>query len=315
MPDDNPVATQATDATDKTITVTPELLRGWPLPEPDESGDKNARGRVLIVGGAPTMPGTVILAGTAALRAGAGKVQIATCASVAQSVAVAIPESYVVGLPETKGGGIDPSAARTIADLARMADAVLVGPGLSDRDSVQQLLKSLLPLLTDTEATVVLDAEALMCVKEDATALHELAGRALLTPHAGELADMRGIDKSAVQDDPLAAARAAAVELRATVALKGAETYIVSPEPDAPAYHVHSNNVGLATSGSGDTLAGVVAGLAARGVEPARAAAWGVYLRASAGDRLAKRIGRVGFLARELLAEIPVAMHEVASRQ
>src|SRR5215210_6643280 len=100
------------------LLITPRLLRVWPLPQPETDGDKEDRGRVLVVGGAPEMPGAVVLAATAALRAGAGKLRIATCRSIAQAVAVAVPEARVIALPETKAGALAVSAARKIIEHA-----------------------------------------------------------------------------------------------------------------------------------------------------------------------------------------------------
>ncbi|MBC7910821.1 MAG: NAD(P)H-hydrate dehydratase [Pyrinomonadaceae bacterium] len=284
--------------------LSPRLLRGWPLPQPDEEADKDERGRVLVVGGALEMPGAVMLAATAALRAGAGKLQIATCRSIAQAVAVAIPEARVFALPETKKGGIAASAASLIAEHANKAQAVLIGPGMVDEGAVMRLMKGLLPRLKD--ATIVLDAGALSCFSEAPDWLHKSEVKMILTPHAGEMAGMLNVDVESLRRDPLAIARRAASEFKAVIALKGRETFIVAP--DGEAYCNRAGNVGLATSGSGDTLSGIIAGLAARGADPLRAAAWGVHLHARAGDRLAKRVGRLGFLARELLAEIPSLM-------
>jgi len=89
--------------------ITRQLLQDWPLPVPDEEGDKEGRGRTLIIGGSKEVPGAVILAGTAALRAGAGKVQIAVGESIALHVACAIPEVRVFALPETEDGSIAPA--------------------------------------------------------------------------------------------------------------------------------------------------------------------------------------------------------------
>ena len=98
------------------LLLSAHVMRAWALPQPDEAGDKESRGRVLVVGGAPEMPGAVILAATAALRAGAGKLQIATCRSIAQTVGASVPEARVFALPETKAGGIAASAADAIAE-------------------------------------------------------------------------------------------------------------------------------------------------------------------------------------------------------
>jgi hydroxyethylthiazole kinase-like uncharacterized protein yjeF len=277
------------------------------LPQPDEGGDKEERGRALVVGGAPEMPGAIILAATAALRAGAGKVRVCAGRSIAQLVAAAVPEARVISLPETRTGSIAASAASQIIENAEGAQSVLIGPGMIDERAIARLMKSVLPRIE--RATLILDASALAFLNRDPQSLHTLGGMAIITPHAGEMAGVRGIDKSAVTSEPATKAREAARDLRAVVALKGRETFIAAP--DGEAYCNRAGNVGLATSGSGDTLGGIIAGLAARGAEPLQAAVWGVYLHARAGDRLAKRMGRLGFLARELLAEIPALMSEL----
>lgn len=282
-------------------------MRGWPLPQPLKGGDKEERGRVLIVGGAPEMPGAAVLAATAALRAGAGKLRVATCRSVAPFVAIAIPESRVFALPETRSGGIGISAAGELAKRAGEVDSVLIGPGMVDEGAVDKLMSRLVPRLKGP--LVVLDAGALSFLKREPESLRGLGGNAVLTPHAGEMADLLGVDKAEIERDPSAFARRAAKLFGAVVVLKGAETYTSTPE--GASYLNRSGNVGLATSGSGDTLSGIIAGLAARGAEPAQASAWATYLHGRAGDRLAKKVGPLGFLARELLGEIPALMFEI----
>src|SRR3954471_4147761 len=121
--------------------VTPRLLRDWPLPQPSDDADKEGRGRVLVVAGAPDLPGTAILAATAALRAGAGKLRIATVASIAPHVGIAVPEARVVALAETECGAIAPDAAARLADLANDCQAALLGPGLADTDTIRALLR------------------------------------------------------------------------------------------------------------------------------------------------------------------------------
>ncbi len=114
---------------------------------------------------------------------------------------------------------------------------------------------------------------------------------------------MLDVDRAEVTREPLRTVRHAVQQLRATVALKGSETWIAST--DARALLFRGGVVGLGTSGSGDTLAGIVAGLAARGAAPLTAAAWGVWAHGMAGRTLARRTATVGFLARELLGEVP----------
>ncbi len=294
------------------VRVTPAVLRRMPLPQPGAGGDKNERGRVLIVGGAREMPGAIILAATAALRAGAGKLQVATAQSIAPFVALALPEARVFGLPETGAAGdLDPKrAADIIAERAEKNDAVLLGPGMVDENGASTLALHLAAHLAKAggETILVLDAAALSVFKGNSGILHGLNGRAVVTPHAGEAAQMLGRKKERIAANSAETAQRAARNLRVVFALKGRETFIAGPGADDVLYRNEAGNVGLATSGSGDTLAGIIAGLAARGADPLQAAVWGVYLHAKAGDRMAERVGPLGFLARELLGEVPRLM-------
>ena len=295
------------------------LLRDWPLPLPSEEGDKEVRGHVLILGGSREMPGAVILAATAAMRAGAGKLTIATGRSVAQLVALAIPESRVLGLAENEAGGFTVEAVAALDPLADKINAFLVGPGMQDEAATARLVHALLPRLEGSSTSVLLDAEAMGAILQppgdtkDGAAVNapfRFNVPVLLTPHAGEMAHLTGIDKDAIQADPDRYALESARRWNAVVALKGARTTIAAP--DGQRWQHEGGNVGLATSGSGDVLAGIVAGLAARGADLAQAVSWGVALHARAGVRLAERLGTLGYLARELPDEIPALLEQAA---
>jgi hydroxyethylthiazole kinase-like uncharacterized protein yjeF len=289
--------------------VTPDLLRSMPLPRHQDGDDKDGRGRVLVVAGSVEVPGAALLCGVGALRAGAGKLQIATCRGVAPHLGLAMPEALVTGLDETPGGGISPDEADRLAKRAGRCDALLLGPGMADDDGEACSLTERLLERMEGGPGVVLDAAALPKLPGGEAMLRRHAGRVVLTPHAGEMAKLLGIPKDAVEADPIGAARRASSALRAVVAMKGGCTFVVSPQGEA--WSCDRGNVGLATSGSGDTLAGVVAGLVARGATPVQATLWGVFLHGEAGNRLARTRGPVGFLARELLAEIPSIMAEL----
>lgn len=277
--------------------IDPAALRRWPLPALDGDADKEARGRIVVIAGSREMPGAAVLAATAALRVGAGKLVIATARSVAAQMAFAMPEARVIGLPETPGGGFEASAgADLLEECIVPAHAVLIGPGLMDCDATCAFVQGLLPLLRDHP--VVLDALAM----DGVSALGRFPQPVLLTPHAGEMAHLSQADKDQVLADPLAAARAAARRWNAVVAVKGPSTAIAAP--DGRTWLHEGGNSGLATSGSGDTLAGAIAGLAARGATLEQACAWGVVLHAQAGERLARRLGPVGYLAREIAQEL-----------
>ena len=287
-------------------TVTPELLRGWPLPDP--TGGKNARGSILVIGGSAETLGAVVLAAEAALRAGAGKLQVATVASMAPYAGQSLPEARVVALPETSAGALGPVAADAVRELAENADAVLIGPGMADREATQAFAERLLPHL---RGPLALDALGLASVTADEKCLHHLDGRVVLTPNPTEIAISLHVDDDEIDDDPAGAASELARRARGVVALGGVTSWIATP--DGELWQDDSGGAGLGVSGSGDVQAGVVGGLLARGADPAQAAVYATYLHGRAGERLASSVGRLGFLARELAPEIPRALAEVTS--
>ena len=290
--------------------IDPSWLRAHPLPVPAQDDDKSQRGTVQVVGGSAEVPGAVLLAGEAALRAGAGKLRLATVRSAAPHLALAMPEALVMALDETEEGAIAPGAAQALVPRLAACASLLVGPGLSSGKEAEALVAALLDGL-EPGPGVVLDAGAMSDLAARPDALRRHAGRVVVTPHAGEMANILGIPKEEVSADPLAAARRAAEVLGAVVAMKGGKTWVVAPGGEA--LFLDHGHVGLATSGSGDTLAGIVAGLLARRTPPFQATAWAVWLHAEAGQRLARRIGPLGFLARELLAEVPAIMADLSA--
>jgi hydroxyethylthiazole kinase-like uncharacterized protein yjeF len=281
-----------------------DLLRTMPLPHHPDDGDKEERGRLLVVGGSGELAGAAILAGVAALRAGAGKLQIATVASIAIQVAVTVPEARVIGLVETEAGCIAESEIERLLEWAGAAQAVLLGCGLQHGAPLDTLLDRLFEQRLDVP--LVLDAAVLGSLAERAEAVRAWPGPVMILPHSGEMARLIGREREAISREPLAAARQAAEAFGAVTLIKGEYSHIVAP--DGRAFRFRGGGVGLATSGSGDTLAGIVGGLAARGTDPLAAVLWGVHLHGEAGRRLTARHGRVGFLARELLDEVPALM-------
>ncbi|HEV7755914.1 MAG TPA: NAD(P)H-hydrate dehydratase [Mycobacteriales bacterium] len=285
------------------VTVTSTILREWRLPEPE--GDKESRGRTLIVGGSDQTPGAILLAAEAALRSGAGKLQVATVASVASAVAVALPEALVLPLPE-RGGDIAAEAAEDILGLADGASSVLLGPGIRDIDQCTALLGAVVPKL---RGPLVIDAAGMAYVGADHTVLHRLDGQAVLTPNRKELALTLGIRRDEVDEDPAGATLELARRTLVTVTSGGEESWTATP--DGGLWRDQTGGVGLGVSGSGDVFAGIVCGLTARGATPAQAAVWAAHLHGRAGDRLASAVGRVGFLARELPPEVPRVLAEI----
>lgn len=275
-------------------------LHANPLPFHENGGGKEARGCVLVISGNARVPGAAILAGVSALRSGAGILQIATSASVAPHIGVAVPEAMVVGLSETLGGEIDPANTAKIVSLAEGADAVVVGPGMMDEDALRPLVTA---LLAGTKARIVLDAAAITCMRGKLPSLRGGSSRAIITPHAGEMARLLQTGRDEVEREPLQAAHRAAAHAEVVV-MKGAETYVVGDGT----WRACFGSIALATSGSGDVLAGILGGILARGTDSTLAALWAVYLHGEAGRLLGVRHGSVGTLARELADEVPRLM-------
>jgi ADP-dependent NAD(P)H-hydrate dehydratase len=288
--------------------ITPQFLKDHPLPAPEKEGDKQQRGRVLVIAGSVEMPGAAYLAGVGALRAGAGVLRIATCQSAVTQIGVALPEARVFGCSETPDGAIDPANGAKLIKLAQSAKAVLVGPGMINERAVEQLVVTLLEEVQTPQ--FVLDAAAFTEMRNHRDLFASHRGRITVTPHAGEMANFLGGNRADIESNPLAAGRAIADIVQGVVAVKGAATHIVSHEGEE--WLSEHGTVGLATSGSGDTLAGILAGFLARGTPPALATAWSVYVHAEAGHRLAQRQGTFGFLAHEILAEIPKIMADLS---
>ena len=289
---------------ERSITeIDDETLRNWPLPSQTD-GDKEDRGRVLIVAGSAEIPGAAVLSATAALRAGAGKVAIATPASIAQRMGFAVPEARVIALAQTHEGAIAADAAGVLEEFVEKTSALLIGPGLDYGDSTNALTRAIMDIFGDVGT--ILDAAAMDVAIRSNGGAPRFSKPVILTPHAGEMAKLTGRDKEEITADCGGTAVRAAIEWNAVVALKGAITHIGAP--DGRLWRHDGGNFGLATSGSGDVLAGMMAGLIARGAALEQAAAWGVALHARSGERLAERLGALGYLARELSAEVPAIM-------
>ena len=285
------------------VEVDRALLRSWALPGPGD--DKEERGNLLVVAGSARTPGAGLLAAEAALRAGAGKVELATAGSCVAALAVAAPELMVTGLDEDGAGDIAPTATDAVADCARSGSAVLVGPGFTDPGAAADLVARLAP---EVAHTLVMDALATAYVTGRPEAVAALSCDVVLTVNPTELAACLELDPEVVDDDLVAHTRLLARRTQAVV-LCGGPVKVVAHGDDVWVAEV--GNPGLGTAGSGDVQAGLVTGLLGRGAQPVQAAVWGAYLHGTAGDRVADRVGPLGYLARELGAEVPALLAEL----
>ncbi len=276
-------------------------LAKHPLPAL-ESGDKDSHGQILIIAGSRDVPGAALLAAHGAMRAGAGKLQIAAPDAIAVALGVAMPEAMVVGHPTHRDGGFATSAIAGLAVLAAQADAIIAGPGLESNNAAAPLGRKLLGL----GKRIAIDAALLRVLPKCEAEARRASVPPILLPHAGEMASLLGCRPEEVEADALAAGRRCAGRYRALVLVKGVQSHVVAP--DGSAWKYSGGGPGLGVSGSGDTLAGIVGGLLARGAEPLSALLWAVWLHGEAGRALSKRVGPLGFLAREIPGELPALL-------
>ena len=263
----------------------------------------------MVIGGAAEVPGALALAGIAALRVGAGKLKIAGPRSAMSALGVAIPEARVIGLPENGDGFLDRRAASRAADVAS-AEAILIGPGMLNDEAIRSFMDEIIRRVADR--ILVIDALALCALRGGRYRFSEDTS-VVLTPNIGEMAKITGDTPETIARDLQGVALRVSADLNVVVALKGSETIIASPYGEV--FRYAEGDVGLATSGSGDVLAGALVGMLARGATLDQAAVWAVFLHGEAGNRLARRIGPIGFLARELCDELAPVMNGLSKKK
>lgn len=285
----------------ETFALDRQALAHFPLPT-IEDGDKHSHGRLLIVAGSRTLAGAALLCARAAMRAGAGKLKIATVESVAVQLSVAMLESRTIGLAEDADGGFADPAAGQVAELARDVDAVVAGPGMFESSACEAMAA----VLIGSGAALAFDAGMLRSLPPQAERVRQARQPPILLPHAGEMAALLGCEKDDVEKDPVASGKACAERYGAVTLVKGTTSNIVYP--DGRVWTYRGGAPGLGVSGSGDALAGIAGALLARGADPLAALLWAVLLHGEAGETLASKVGPVGFLAREIADEIPALL-------
>jgi hydroxyethylthiazole kinase-like uncharacterized protein yjeF len=274
------------------------------LPVRDPRAHKYDFGRVLVVAGSLDYPGAAVLAGLGALRGGAGVVRVASAASVCARMAAAAPELTWAALEESSPGVVARAGWTTASSEAQAADAVVIGPGLGRSP---ETASGVVSLISDLRGRAVVDADGLNLLSDVPDWPMRAAGTLVLTPHGGEFARLTGETSPAAGDDEgrERAAADAAQRWGHVVVLKGARTVVAGP--DGAIVVSPAATPALATAGSGDVLAGVIAAFLAAGLEPMEAAACGVGLHAAAGALAEERIGAAGTIASDIATLLPTA--------
>ncbi len=264
---------------------------------------KNRRGQVLLLAGSVGMTGAAALAAEAVLRAGAGLAMLGVPQSLNPIVEQKLTEVMTLPLAETEQHSLSFAAIDQLSERLEWADVLAVGPGITTHADSTKLVSW---LLENYKKPLVLDADALNCLTKDIGLLKQRTGNCVITPHPGELSRLLKTPVKDILDDSIEAARRAANDLDVVVVLKGGPTVTASPQGEIVVNS--TGNPGMATAGTGDVLTGVIAGLAAQGMNLFEAAVAGVYLHGLSGDICRKLDGEPGLLAGDILNNLPLAL-------
>jgi hydroxyethylthiazole kinase-like uncharacterized protein yjeF len=282
------------------------------LPERSPQANKGNFGKVLVLAGSINYLGAPYLACNGAMRVGAGLVTLAATGRLQSILANKLTEVTYLPLPESRPWLIAREAIPLLYRQFEQYNVLLMGCGMGQSESVVKLIRSI--LLSHPKAKkakpklpfLVLDADALNALAKVPNWWDLMPEDAILTPHPGEMARLTGMTVDEVQLDRLELTKKKAGEWHKTIVLKGANTIIAAPDGRSQISHVA--NAGLASAGTGDVLAGVIAGLLAQGLNHFDAAAAGVYIHGMAGELVKERLGDAGMVASDLLPELPVVI-------
>lgn len=264
------------------------------LPDRDPAGHKGNYGRILLLCGSRGYTGAAALAAMGALRCGAGLVFLGVPESIYTIEAVKLNEAIVFPLPE-EDGKLSIDAGIPVRKKLREMDAVLIGPGLGQTVGTMAVLNA---VLQGFDGPVILDADAINLLAADSETLRQRNAVTILTPHEGEFRRLGiGLDEDRVEG-----AQKLAKEFGCIVVRKGRDSVITDGER---VYINPTGNPGMAVGGSGDVLAGMIAGLLGQGIEPLQAAACAAWLHGAAGDRSAEKLGQYAMLPTDMLEELP----------
>ena len=291
------------------------------LPSRPTDAHKGSFGKTMVVAGSQNYIGAAYLAGSAATRTGSGLVTIALPASIQTSVAGRAIEPTYLPLAESSPGVVSPFAATAVVSEFPGYSSMLLGCGMGQAANMQRFIAAVLSpyetkyprqfmdamgITADALPPMVIDADGLNTLARMPRWWERFPQRAILTPHPGEMARLTGTGTAQVQSDRIGIAVESAVLWNKIVVLKGAHTVVAFP--DGAAMLSPFANAGLATAGTGDVLAGSIAGLMSQGVSSEDAAVLGVYLHGLAGERVRDRLGDTGMVASDLLPELPLAI-------
>ncbi len=271
------------------------------IPKRDPNSHKGMNGRILIVGGDETYHGAPVLSGMGALRSGADLVTLIVPTLHLNAVRSLAPDFIVQGFSD---GHLDSRDIQSILEAAKKADVLLMGPGLSENEHVLQVLND---IVTNLEIPTVLDGGAIQVLQKIKSM--PLRQKIVITPHHNEFENLTGKDIkiNSTLSHKVVLTRTLATDLRINILLKGPQDLMASEE--GVVFLNKTGNSGMTVGGSGDVLAGFIAGLIGQGAAPYAACQIATYVFGKAGEELFKQKG-YGYTASDLAEEIPFVLKD-----
>ncbi len=261
---------------------------------------KGSTGHLFVIAGSPGKTGAAALTSLSAMRTGAGLVTLGIPAGLNSVLESQVREVMTLPLSETEDGLLHESSEQTILVFLKNKKCLAIGPGLG---TALRTRTHFFKILQNVGIPVVIDADGITMLAENKKILSSLHVPVILTPHPGEMAKLMNTTPSEIQKDRIAVSRAFALEHNVHLVLKGAGTVIA--HPDGTVYINPTGNPGMASGGMGDVLTGMIAGLLTQGYSPEAATHLGVWLHGSAADSMTQKKGVIGFLASDVMEEIP----------
>ena len=279
--------------------LTDEELRAVVRPR-NPDAHKGRTGHLLVISGSPGKTGAAAMTAMSAMRSGAGLVTLGVPESLNSVLETQVTEVMTYALPETHDGMLDASGLEAVTQLLSGKNCLAIGPGIGTAVETQELL---FDILRHSSVPLVIDADGLNLLAHQPEILKEVRVPVILTPHPGEMARLCRVSVQQVQEDRIECARGLSTLYGVHVVLKGARTVI--SHPDGTVFINITGNAGMASGGMGDVLTGLIAGFVVQGYSPTESAHMGVYFHGAAADTLADQSGPIGYLATEVMEQIP----------
>lgn len=280
------------------------------LPKRPLSAHKYSCGKVFVIAGSVGLTGAAAMCSSSALKAGAGAVVLGVPESLNPILEEKLTEVMTTPLPETSKQSLALGAYESIKRSIEWSDVVALGPGLSRNKETRELVWK---IVENINRPILIDADGLNALSENVKILkRKKAAPFILTPHAGELSRIIGLDARAIEAERVSVARTVAKDYGIVLVLKGAPTVVAGP--DGRVFVNPTGNPGMATAGAGDILSGIITGLWAQGLSALNAAICGVYLHGLAGDLAKNQFGEYSLVAMDLQDFFPAAVLELSSK-